>query len=254
MEAKTIEALHKSIAHWNDICYGIDNSIGSKHCSLCVEFAEGKSLHFNCGDNTDCPIRIKTGVPECRRTSYQEYVRLSDEHKHNCTAASADAAEAMLETLVGLLPEREADIYFAETEGSTYQWSTKYMHDGLYIMHGITTDARNAFPNAKEVWAKIFNSKTEKGMKKANGFREGDIVNTTSSYNRIMPNSVRGVVVGVEERAPDATPLLKLVTKDLEIVHIDSGWFVEDSPVPTQELTVAEISEKLGYPVKIVRE
>jgi hypothetical protein len=99
----------------------------------------------------------------CGGTPYGSYKEkfsqscINDEECY-CTVDSASAAEAMLETLVGLLPEKEQWQREIDTVlGYSGEWCYVGKNYGLTNGHnGITTDGRNAFPNAKEVWERVF--------------------------------------------------------------------------------------------------
>jgi len=157
MDKRTIEAIHKSIAHWNDICYGMEDDVSSEKCSLCREYNRS-------GRCTGCPLAIKN----CCFNRQSPYTTYHGARKDYCTASSAEAAEAMLETLVGLLPDEEADRYdvdiirvdsISEYTSNLCLWGRSGYNGKMtsgYIWHGITTDGRNRFPQADEVWRKVF--------------------------------------------------------------------------------------------------
>jgi hypothetical protein len=80
--------------------------------------------------------------------------------------------------------------------------------------------------------------------------RKGDILKVPQGFPMGRLNSSKVLVIDVLDRYPDR-PLLTIVTEHLKIENFDSGWFYI-APEP-KELTVAEISEKLGYEVKVVK-
>lgn len=151
MDARTIKAIHKSIAHWNLICYGMEDNCMSDECALCDIFLYNSVC--------SCPLFKVNGNQCCNSsTVWGAYATSGGREKVYCTVVSAEEAEAMLETLVGLLPKGEQGRYNvkpAYTLGGD-EWCT---HDGSYDISGrtgITTDGRNRFPQAEEVWRKVF--------------------------------------------------------------------------------------------------
>lgn len=101
-----IEAIKKSIAHWNDICYGYCGAIDSETCGLCA-------LH---GDCSLCGLFMagngcnKVGTPWKRYfNSFCGGDYLVD--MCFCEVGTANKAEAMLEALVMLLPPEHRKEY-----------------------------------------------------------------------------------------------------------------------------------------------
>lgn len=104
-------AIHDSIAHWNAVCMGYSGCVDASECALCVR--EQPSLQFNC---IVCPLKRAGKGCEPRRSLWDMYMRCfptevfrSDECF--CSVDSANAAEAMLEALVQLLPPEERKRY-----------------------------------------------------------------------------------------------------------------------------------------------
>lgn len=149
MDAKTIEAIHKSINHWGGgrgICYGAEGNCGEGSCDLCTRF----KTESGCGS---CPLAAVSCCLD-HDSVYQAYRRsLKGGY---CTVDSSEAAEAMLETLVRLLPDNELERYVVGKNMMGEFWTTK---PGLIAFSGkptgITTDGRNRFPQDEEVWAAV---------------------------------------------------------------------------------------------------
>lgn len=161
MDKKTIEALHKSIAHWNDICYGMEDDYFSGNCALCGAHSKGIS------ECEDCPVQKADGMKCGTFAGSSTWGRYYDAHGGNngfCTVDSADAAEAMLELLVSLLPddgrrnnyEVGVDQSFGTSKNAGINWCLRGGVLNISGITGITTDGRNAFPQAKKVWEKVF--------------------------------------------------------------------------------------------------
>lgn len=87
MDARTLEALEGSVKHWEQVCKNPTTTpIGQKYCDLCELFwASG------C---TQCPVRLRTGLPGCQGTPYRKFI----------TTLSKEAAQAELDFLKSLLP------------------------------------------------------------------------------------------------------------------------------------------------------
>jgi len=100
---KSSELLLESIFEkWNPICCGCRGNGGIRDCPLCREY------YRTGGDDgcVACPVRRKTGSPECKKTPYYRYGT-----KGFCTIIYAEAAEAMCEFLISLLPQNiQADL------------------------------------------------------------------------------------------------------------------------------------------------
>jgi hypothetical protein len=71
MDAKTAEALEKSIEHWKanvDAATPGDAKVGGDHCALCEMFQDRPDEK----DCVGCPVMMRTGENGCRRTPYYE--------------------------------------------------------------------------------------------------------------------------------------------------------------------------------------
>ena len=103
MDAKTLEALKKSIKKWNKkrvVDHGGDN------CALCEEFAD----NLGCAG---CPVSEATNVFGCWETPYMDWARHHErEHSayfphitHTNCQTCKDLQQAELDFLKSLLPE-----------------------------------------------------------------------------------------------------------------------------------------------------
>lgn len=99
---KAIEAIKKSIAHWDDICMGCEDDYYGDNCALCDEY-------FDCNN---CPLFEVYGKCSSDGSPWANYWEAQDGRLlAYCSVNSANEAEAMLEALVQLLPESERAIY-----------------------------------------------------------------------------------------------------------------------------------------------
>lgn len=102
MDSKTLEALEKSIAHWEDNVKAErpeDAPIGNKNCALCNLFLKRKALVVCDG----CPVYQHTGKIVCEETPYRNAFRAwvkcdKQLFKHH--------AQEMTDFLKSLLPEQ----------------------------------------------------------------------------------------------------------------------------------------------------
>jgi hypothetical protein len=109
---EAIEAIHKSISHWNDICAGCESDYSASGCYLCLEYLEvplswlPESL-FRC---FGCPVKKSGNNCYNKKSTWAKYRNVASYHGY-CEHSSANEAEAMLEALVMLLPESERVVY-----------------------------------------------------------------------------------------------------------------------------------------------
>jgi hypothetical protein len=68
MDAETLAALKGSIAKWDAIADGTGSDQGVRNCPLCEMFCMGEGW-----DCEECPVAIKTGLPDCAGTPYSNW-------------------------------------------------------------------------------------------------------------------------------------------------------------------------------------
>jgi hypothetical protein len=103
---KVIKAIKGSITHWNNICCGFSNKIGASYCPLCGMF-------LNTSDSCSaCPLGIIQGPCERLGSEFIKY-RFAREGSGSrfCTVDSAYEAEAVLKSLIMLLPPEHREEY-----------------------------------------------------------------------------------------------------------------------------------------------
>jgi hypothetical protein len=121
MDPETIAALRGSIAKWQAIVDGTGTDQGIDNCPLCARFYDTED-----DDATECalcPVRMKTGQPNCVDTPYLAWARswpfetyTHPVHMHKRITDAPEelrgtiraAAQAELDFLISLLPEGDA--------------------------------------------------------------------------------------------------------------------------------------------------
>jgi hypothetical protein len=105
MDAKTLEALKGSIAHWERVRDGVEPSEGALNCDLCKAFPR-------CDDG--CPVAAKTGRIDCQNTPYWNFCHAAEHTEEGESYqmwARSDtakaAAQAELDFLRSLLPDAD---------------------------------------------------------------------------------------------------------------------------------------------------
>lgn len=91
MDAKTLKALHGSIAKWEGIVAGTMDDRGEDNCPLCKLF-----LKKNC---EGCPVFEKTLEEGCHGTPYRQTLRAKSTEEYD------SHAQAELDFLKSLLPK-----------------------------------------------------------------------------------------------------------------------------------------------------
>jgi hypothetical protein len=71
MNKTTLQALKESIKHWERLCLGHDEPLGTKGCALCKKFWD-----FHSCDG--CPVQARTGLPYCNGTPYESAWRAKE--------------------------------------------------------------------------------------------------------------------------------------------------------------------------------
>jgi hypothetical protein len=103
---EAIEAIHKSIDHWNNICVGCEDFHGSGKCSLCQKYDD------DIDTCAGCPLLLSGNHCYSASSTYKRFIMArNNSPSHFCSENSANAAEAMLEALVQLLPPEERRRY-----------------------------------------------------------------------------------------------------------------------------------------------
>jgi hypothetical protein len=97
----TLAALRGSIAKWEAIVAGTGADGGRFNCPLCTMFWDN-----NC---KGCPVRTRTGIPDCQRSPYERY----SHHRvltfyHTPCPECTRRAQAELDFLCSLLPPEAA--------------------------------------------------------------------------------------------------------------------------------------------------
>jgi len=107
MKAETLEALRKSIDHWDRLASGnreINEEVGRTWCDLCSLFnndtTRGSKLCLG------CPVHERTGETGCECTPYDEAYTAESEYGLDSPEFKA-AALKQLEFLRSLLPKDE---------------------------------------------------------------------------------------------------------------------------------------------------
>ena len=95
MGARTLEALHGSIRKWERIANEGAQNGGSGDCPLCHIYLVTRK---NC---VGCPVRVRTGFPNCLKTPYHRFVQASYAGNES---AMREHAQAELDFLRSLLP------------------------------------------------------------------------------------------------------------------------------------------------------
>ena len=101
MTPETSQALEDSIAHWERLVAGAkqeDETIYSSSCALCKLFLKNRCI--------GCPVMVKTGLPVCRNTPWNDCDEVLDQYGYNSPEFRAAAAE-QLEFLKSLREEVE---------------------------------------------------------------------------------------------------------------------------------------------------
>lgn len=103
MKPEQFKAIMKSILKWDLVAQGTHLNQGSADCSLCKHYV-------TCAG---CPIKVKTGVSQCRATPYKLFVDHQLTHRPglNMCGTCADLVEQEIAFLVSLLPECYVDNY-----------------------------------------------------------------------------------------------------------------------------------------------
>jgi len=115
MDAKTREALRKSIEKWEAIARGEREDGGAEDCALCGLFEVDFEIPSLC---SGCPVAERTGKGGCAGTPYEEWAAHHYE-KHRRTAYTLPRkplceecrriAQREVDFLRSLLPEEEAE-------------------------------------------------------------------------------------------------------------------------------------------------
>lgn len=103
MKKLTLEALNKSIAHWERLAGGNRNpgeGLGVDQCDLCKLFHSEDRL-ITCDG---CPVKERTGQVWCVGTPYYHVVDSDSDYD---TPEFMEAARLELEFLRSLLPKKE---------------------------------------------------------------------------------------------------------------------------------------------------
>ena len=98
MDDEALTALKGSIAKWEGITAGTVHNHGADNCPLCRKFLTDLGGNGGC---EACPVGIATGETGCDGTPYYQYVGADSESEEK------DAAQAMLNFLISLLPPGE---------------------------------------------------------------------------------------------------------------------------------------------------
>jgi hypothetical protein len=123
MNPDTLKALKDSIAHWERIVAGKEESAGSDNCALCQHFPGlGPSECVRESDSGEielCPVASKTGYVDCSGSPYYSFVSASRKEafeQHLVISnyavygpASLADAKAELAFLQSLLPEEKSN-------------------------------------------------------------------------------------------------------------------------------------------------
>lgn len=96
---EAIAAIHESIMHWNDICYGESGSVFARSCGLCNIYIGGECKK--------CPVSANDNCCHDPMSTWDNYYFADHSPGFRCSIESATEAEAMLEALVVLLPPSE---------------------------------------------------------------------------------------------------------------------------------------------------
>lgn len=99
MDEQTCIALEGAIKKWEDIVAGTGIDRGGSNCPLCVIFLEDACK--------DCPVRVKTGHPQCRTTPWIQWVSATmgmDFPRRVTNERQRAAAQAELDFLRSLRP------------------------------------------------------------------------------------------------------------------------------------------------------
>lgn len=103
MNTATLNALHKSIKHWQRLATGkarAREEVYATDCALCKMFLINRPEEVAC---QGCPVMVKTGLWHCQNTPYnQAEDRFHDDGKRSKTFKAA--AEVQLAFLKSLLP------------------------------------------------------------------------------------------------------------------------------------------------------
>ncbi len=100
MNAKTLEALNSSIAHWERMAAGKpnpDEAPDADSCALCCLFIED--------DCIACPVALKTGFRKCRNTPFKQAALEWNKGCWMPTLKFRSAAKEELAFLQSLLPK-----------------------------------------------------------------------------------------------------------------------------------------------------
>ena len=105
MDARTTEALEKSIKHWRSNVRASSPGLASlagEDCALCLTFSFGQE-----NPCAGCPVAAETGCPSCEGSPYEQahgaYLRwCEDPRDENARKTWRDAAQAELAFLISL--------------------------------------------------------------------------------------------------------------------------------------------------------
>ena len=116
MKPGTLQALKRSIAHWNRLYIGKRRrgsngeleDAGGDHCALCKRFdySPGSKLCTR-EDGEECPVKIRTGQSCCSQTPWRAASRAVDRryYMRDRSAKNKAAIKKELDFLKSLLPK-----------------------------------------------------------------------------------------------------------------------------------------------------
>ncbi len=97
-----LEALEKSIKHWDCICQGLSVSMGADNCALC---ALADELLGSCNLCSGCPVKEHTGEFGCNATVFsKKMIKTVPQHAHLNGVQINDYMKMFL-CLIECLPE-----------------------------------------------------------------------------------------------------------------------------------------------------